>query len=125
MSHITTVKTKIRDLELLARAAERFGLSLVRAESFRAFTRSACEYKLTSGSSVEYEIGIVRSGDSYELLYDSWRGGYGLIERVGKNLERLISAYSEEVVSLEAVRSGLTVVSREESDDGIVLILEG
>lgn len=58
------------------------------------------------GSSSAYEVGLIRvrempdgsrvpdpNGTAYEVRYDNWAGGKGMMERVGENCSKLMQEY--------------------------------
>jgi hypothetical protein len=145
MSHVVSIDLEIKDLAALARACERLGLELMEGQtSYRWFGRSVGDYPLPEGYTADdlgkcqhairvkdnpraYEIGVAARRDGrpgYTLLYDFWRGGYGLIDQVGQNCQRLAQAYSLEVVRGQARRLGCRVLEQPQSDGSIRLVLQ-
>ncbi len=150
MSHVTTVDLEIRDLDCLAAAAKELGLELVRdAKNYKWYgefvgdyndpaikelgitpeNHGKCDHKLrvVGAGSDTYEIGLVKHGDSYRVLFDFWRGGYGLMQRISKAGERgqdcskLKQAYALEVAKKELRRQGKRF--REVRQDGKVKLV--
>jgi hypothetical protein len=56
----------------------------------------------------KYEIGIVRKGKSYILLWDSWVKG-GLEKHIGKDAGKLKQIYAVEKIRLEARKKGMKI----------------
>jgi len=105
MSHVTTVKMKIKDLDALEHAAKQCGLELVRNQkTYRQYysaSREAygsaetvqaglsdkdlrsCDHALrVAGVPTAYEIGVKKTDDGFILLFDPHAGGMGLMARV-------------------------------------------
>jgi hypothetical protein len=57
----------------------------------------------------KFEIGIVRKGNAYILLYDSWIKG-GLTKHIGKDAGKLKQIYAVEKIRLEARKKGMKVL---------------
>lgn len=141
MSHVAKIEIEIKDLGALRSAAEALGLELVEGqttykwyglsvgdtklpEGFTAAELGTCEHALrVAGNPSAYEIGIVArrdGGAGYTLLWDSWRGGYGLTEKIGAGAEKLKQGYGVEVATRVALRAGYRVVGSMVREDGKV-----
>ena len=120
MSHLVTETMEIHDLDALAEAAEACGMELVRdQQTFKWYGRSVGDYPLPAGFTADdlgkcshavrvkgvgsqtYEIGVVERRDAagnrlpgYSLLYDFWRGGFGLLAAAGKECSYLKQQYT-------------------------------
>lgn len=71
-----------------------------------------------------YEIGVTRHGDSrqgFVLSWDSWAGGYGMVEKVGEEGARLKMEYGIAVDMKIKQDEGYEVV-RENMADGRVVV---
>ncbi len=105
MSHITKIKAEIKDLTVLKEAAEKIGLVLhENQKTFKSYNNGHCDHALSVKNSTRntYEIGLVKNGDIYEMRWDTWSGGYGLVDAVGNNCEKLINEYAKNVALKEA-----------------------
>jgi len=102
MSHITKVKTEIKDLEMLKKACEAIGLKFNENQTSYRWYRSQknkCDHAISiPNNSNAYEIGVIKKNDSYELEWDTWNNGYGLVDKAGKNMSLLKTSYSKHVV---------------------------
>jgi hypothetical protein len=141
MSHVSTVQVQIKDLECLAKAAERCGLEFKQDQkSFRWFGRwmddysdagvkalgidpktyGQCEHALSVKDSDDaYEVGIVRNpkGEGYILLFDFWNGGHGLMQHIsekadGVDANKLKQFYAAEVAKKQLRRQGRRFVEK-------------
>ena len=105
MSHISTIKTEITDMESLAKACHDCGLILQpNQKTFKAYvgTQRPCEHAIVHATLPDaYQVGLKREGVNgsgqpvYELLMDHWRGGKGMTEALGgTNACKLLSRYA-------------------------------
>lgn len=115
MSHITKVHLKIKDLSCVAAACTRLGLTFMEGQrTFRKHgANGTCEHAINAGPNA-YEVGLRAVDDGYELQFDYWNGGYGLMEKIGtrdgrgpiSNANRFSQAYAAEVAIKSLRRSG-------------------
>lgn len=112
MSHITTVKTTIQDLDALKEACKSLGLDFKENQrTYKWYGRSVGDYPLPNGFKESdlgkcehaislknkkdaYEIGLVKRGNEYVMLWDFWQGGFGLEQVVGKDCSNLVDEYT-------------------------------
>jgi hypothetical protein len=74
-----------------------------------------------------YEIGICRRRDGkpgYALLWDFFKGGYGLQTHVGEDCKKLRQMYALETAKRQAIRSGFRVTERAEAGGKFRLVLQ-
>lgn len=139
MSHIATVEVRIQDLDALRSAAIRCGLEFREGQThFRWFGGSdrpsegyvsnvvnrehavelgECQHAIgLPGNNRAYEIGVAAAvdGNGYQLLYDAYEGGYGLMKAVSSEsnpngIGRLVQAYSVEVATKAMASQGWRV----------------
>jgi hypothetical protein len=143
MSHVASIEIEVRDLEALKAACRTLGLEFVADQrTYRWYGRHVGDYPLPQGFTVEdlgrcdhairvpgnslaYEIGVTRRRDGrpgYVLLWDFWRGGYGLEERVGKDACKLKQAYAVEAAKRAAQRAGQRFLGQSTKADGTVVL---
>lgn len=138
MSHVATVKVTIQDLDALRAACKAAGLEFREGQkTYRWWGTSVGDYPLPEGMTVadlgkcdhaigipgndtSYEIGVVRRGTSYILAWDFYAGGKGLEKVAGKNCGRLVQAYSMQVASKAALKSGYRMTGTKTNADGSV-----
>lgn len=103
MSHTDTIRNlQIRRLDLLGRAAERCGLTLVEGQTaIRGYYKEQAKVDhavVDRGNPGSYELGVKRNEEgAFDLLLDTFAGGGGLVEKVGgPRCERLRQFYALE-----------------------------
>ena len=88
MSHVTNINMKIKDLDAMAEgAAPEWGLEFLRDQKkFMTYggVQNACDHamRLKDHQRGDFELGLVKNGDEYELKGDLW-GQTRLLEAVG------------------------------------------
>jgi hypothetical protein len=120
MSHVTTIKMEMKDLQALREACEKIGLVFNEGQKTykwwgysvgdypipKGFTKEdlgKCDHALSvKGDKKAYEIGVVHKDGKYVLLWDFYAGGYGLEKVVGKDCCNLTEAYTQAVALKEA-----------------------
>jgi len=126
MSHITKVNVEVNSLDALSAAVQRLGGTLNEGQTnFRAYgSRNACDHAINFGDQT-WEIGVTEGEDGqYELKWDSWGGGHGLTDIVGRNCENLKKFYTAERSKIEARKQGYSVQEYQTEDDGIKLVID-
>lgn len=122
MSHVTTIKTEIKDIACLKEACTKVGLEFREGkETYKWFGTHVGDYPLPKGFKKEdlghcehaigvpgnkqaYEIGVVKRDNKYTLLWDFWAGGYGLQNLAGQDCSNLTEAYTQGVALKEATK---------------------
>lgn len=139
MSHVVKIKVMIRDLEALRRACARLGLTFHEGqrtyrwygtwmgdaplpEGIRREGLGRCDHAI-SVPAARYEVGVVRQGDHYTLLWDSWPSG-GLEAQLGTGAGRLVQAYTVEASIAEAARQGYPCWEEAMQDGSVRLHVE-
>jgi hypothetical protein len=131
MSHVSTIKMEITDLDSLEKACELIGMELVRGQTnYRWFGKyladysgddaafkhgidpkdyGKCEHALrVAGNPNAYEVGLVKNpnGPGWVLIYDFWAGGHGLQAVIGNNAGNLRREYALQVGMRQMARKG-------------------
>ena len=142
MSHISSVKVEVKDLESLRRACARLGLEFVDnqtsykwygrwvgnvpvPEGFSKDEMGRCQHAIrVAGNERAYEVGVVqsRTGAGYELHFDPYHGGYGLMPLIGENAAKLRQMYATEVAKKQMRREGYQVSEKQGQDGKIRLV---
>ena len=126
MSHFTTIRTQVRDLDALNDACVELGLELVPDAPCRGYgttTRQAAHVIRLKGP---YDIAVEPSGENdgtHGLTTDWWDGH--VAREVGTGFGRLLQSYGVHKTMREARLRGLRTTRRVEADGTILLTLEG
>lgn len=124
MSHFTTIKTQIRDIEALRSACKEMGFALLQNAEARGFANQNKHGDFVIKLNGPYDIAVNKSQDgSYELTTDWWDGH--VEKEVGPNFGKLLQLYGVHKATLEARKKGLSVLRRAKQDGSIKLILMG
>jgi hypothetical protein len=124
VSHVSKIELEIKDLEALKTACQRLGFNFREGQkTYQWYGRWIGDSPLPEGITEEelgkcdhaihvpgakYEIGIVKKGKYYLLLYDSWVKG-GLEKHIGKGAGILKQIYAVEKIRLEARKKGMKI----------------
>ena len=127
MSHISKIELEIRDLQSLKNACKKLGFQFMEGQKrYQWYGKWVGNQPLPQGISEEdlgkcdhairvpaavFEIGVVRRGNGYILLWDSWIGG-GLQKHIGKEAEILKQTYAVESVKREARKKGYRLTEK-------------
>jgi hypothetical protein len=124
MSHFTTIKTQIKDIDALRIACQEMGLSLLQNTEARGYFENTIKGDYVIRLKGPYDIALQRQTDgSYGLTADLWQGS--VEKEVGKGYGKLLQLYGVHKASLEARKKGLSVVRRQREDGSIKLVLMG
>ncbi|HQN37834.1 MAG TPA: DUF1257 domain-containing protein [Caldisericia bacterium] len=124
MSHVSKIELEIQSLEDLKLACKRLGFIFQdNQQTYQWYGRSVGDSPLPEGFNVDdlgrcdhaikvpecaYEIGVVKRGSKYILLWDSWHTG-GLEKKIGQDAGILKQAYTVERIKKDAKRKNYTV----------------
>ncbi len=124
MSHFTTIKTQIKDVEALRAATKELGLGLLQNATARGFADHQQRGDFVIQLKGPYDIAVHRQNDGAFGLTTDWWDGH--VEReVGANFGRLLQLYGVHKATLEARKKGMAVLRRARTDGSIKLILMG
>ena len=117
MSHVSKIELEIQSVEDLKLACKRLGFTFIENQNtYQWYGRWVGDSQLPEGINVEdlgkcnhaikvlecaYEIGVVKRGSKYILLWDSWHKG-GLEQKIGKEAGILRQAYTIERIIRDA-----------------------
>jgi hypothetical protein len=123
MSHFTTIKTQIKDIEALRSACKEMKLTVLEKAEARGFAQQTIRGDYVIQLKGPYDIAVNREGDAYGLTTDWWDGH--VEKEVGPNFGKLLQLYGVHKASMEARKKGLSVLRRPKQDGSIKLILLG
>jgi hypothetical protein len=125
MSHWTTVKTQIRDIAALHRAANELGLTMKENAQARGYYQSmTAEYVLETKQPCPYDIAVNRLHDGTFQLVTDWHAG-GVAAQVGQDFKKLIQLYGVHKATMEARKKGLNVSRTTLANGSIKLAIQG
>ena len=122
MSHFTTIKTQIKDLEALRSAVTELGLQLVPKTTARGFINQTVKGEFVIRLKGPYDIAVNRQPDATFGLTTDWWDGH-VEKEVGSNFGRLLQLYGVHKASLEARKKGFSVLRKPQPNGSIKLIL--
>ena len=122
MSHFTTIKTQIKDIEALRCALEEMGLALIPDAQARGYYQSSTKGEFVIRLKGPYDIALNKQPDSsYGLTTDWWAGH--VEKEVGKDYGKLLQLYGVHKAILEAKKKGYTAVRKTQLNGSIKLTL--
>ena len=124
MSHFTTIKTQIKDIEALRSATKELGLTILNNANARGYGQEQRKGDFVIKLTGPYDIAVNAQPDGTFGLTTDWWNGY-VEKEVGKDYSKLIQLYGVHKASLEAKKRGMSVLRRQQKDGAIKLILIG
>ena len=122
MSHFTTIKTQIKDMEALRSAVNELGLQLIPNSTARGFYQQTLKGDYVIRLKGPYDIAVNQQPDGTFGLTTDWWDGH--VEReVGTNFGRLLQLYGVHKATAEAKKKGMSVLRRSQPNGSIKLIL--
>lgn len=143
MSHIANVKMEIKDLSVLAEVCEKLGLELVKGQTtYKWYGKFMNDYPLPVGVKVSdlgkcdhvlrvkgnnqaYEVGVRKVGSGYQLIWDFWSRGLGLLDKIGDTGNKIKQGYTIAMIKRQAKARGLTVSEKVQDNGSVKLELVG
>lgn len=121
MSHFTTVKTKLRNIDALAAALKRMGYQCQRNDSIVDYAGNKQHVDLSVVIPGQRSVGFVRSSgsDELELVGDWWRSTVTKEEFLGKI--KFVYARHQVIESLQNQGIDVATVREIEQPDGSVV----
>jgi hypothetical protein len=124
MSHFTTIKTQIKDIEALGCACKEMGLSLLQKAEARGFYENKIKGEFVIKLKGPYDIALKKQPDgSYGLTADMWEGH--VENEVGNGYGKLLQLYGVHKAMREARKRGHLVSRSQKQDGSIKLVIAG
>ena len=124
MSHFTTIKTQIKDLEALQAVCAELGLVLLKNTNARGYGGTTRHGDFVIRLQGPFDIAVNQQPDGAFGLTTDWWNGH--VEReVGREYGRLLQLYGVHKATKEARRKGLSVLRQPQRNGSIKLILVG
>ena len=122
MSHFTTIKTQIKDVEALRSAVSELGLQLLANTEARGYISNKTKGDFVIRLKGPYDVALNQQPDgTYGLTTDWWDGH--VEKEVGSNFGRLLQLYGVHKATVEAKKKGYSVLRRHQPNGSIKLIL--
>ncbi len=126
MSHFTSIKTEVRDLDALLQACVELDLKLTPQFPCRGYAGVLRKADYTIELRGPYDIAVDPSPEkdgTFALTTDWWDGH--VAKEVGVGYGRLLQAYGIHKTFREANARGLRATRRLEADGSVLVTLEG
>ena len=122
MSHFTTIKTEIKDIDALRSAVEELGCALESKTTARGYAGSKLPGDYVVRLKGPYDIAVNgQPNGAHELICDWWEGH--VAREVGEKYGKLLQLYGVHKATREAGRKGLLVQRRAQPNGSIKLII--
>src|SRR5688500_6158846 len=122
MSHFTTIKTQIKDIQALHSACVEMGLALLPNAQARGYNENKIKVDYVSRLRVPYDIAVNKEANgSFGLTADLWNGH--VEQEVGKNYGKLLQLYAVHKATREARHRGHLVTRSQKQDGSIKLVI--
>ncbi len=118
MSHFTTIKTQIKDIEALRSACQEMGLSLLQNAEARGYYENKTKGDYVIRLKGPYDIALNKQPDgSFGLTADLWNGH--VEQEVGPRYGKLLQLYGVHKATAEARKRG-HLVRRTQQPNGYI-----
>jgi len=142
MSHISTIKLLITDLNALRAACADCEVEFKEDQkTFKVYggRQHRCEHAIVDPTNKRaYEVGVVKcrydqrtesvvddhQGDQLCVQHDDWRGGGGMVEKVGPKASKLMQRYGYHATKAVADQNGWQTTEEVQADGSIKLYCE-
>jgi|SRR6185503_7684384 len=124
MSHFTTIKTQIKDLEALRAACGELSLALLEKANARGYGGTTRQGDYVIRLKGPFDIAVNQQPDATFGLTTDWWDRH-VEKEVGPAYGRLLQLYGVHKASREARRKGLSVLRQPQRNGSIKLILVG
>jgi hypothetical protein len=122
LSHFTTLKTKLRDGDLVEQALKELGHKFTRkGERIQGWMgrMTTAEFRIVTAAA-SYDVGLVMGKDGYEVIAD-WYGVRGIDQK--QFVRDLTRTYSTIATKKSLAAQGFACVSEETAKDGKVTLV--
>jgi hypothetical protein len=124
MSHFTTIKTQIKDIEALRSACTEMGLSLLQDLEARGYYENKTKGEFVVRLKGPYDVALNKQQDgSFGLTADLWQGH--VEQEVGQGYGKLLQLYGVHKAMREARKKGHLVRRSQQQDGAIKLVIGG
>ena len=122
MSHFTTIKTQVKDIEALRSACNEMGLALLQNAEARGYYENKIKGEFVVRLKGPYDIALNKQRDgSFGLTADLWQGH--VEQEVGQGYGKLLQLYGVHKAMREARKKGHLVRRSQQQDGAIKLVI--
>ena len=122
MSHFTTIKTQIKDIEALRSACTELGLAVIQNAEARGYASNKIKGDYVIQLKGPYDIALNKQPDnSFGITADLWEGK--VEQEVGKNYGKLMQLYAVHKAVREARKKGHLTRRSQQQDGSIKLVI--
>ena len=122
MSHFTTIKTQIKDIEALRNACNEMGLALLQNVEARSYYENKTKGDYVVQLKGPYDIALNKQPDgSFGLTADLWQGH--VEQEVGANYGKLLQLYGVHKAIREARKKGHLIRRSQQENGAIKLVI--
>jgi len=122
MSHFTTIKTQIKDIEALRSACNEMGLTLLENVEARGYYENKIKGEFVVRLKGHYDIALNKQpDDSFGLTADLWQGH--VEQEVGQGYGKLLQLYGVHKAMREARKKGHLARRSQQQDGAIKLVI--
>jgi hypothetical protein len=123
MSHFTTIKTQIKDIEALKSACSEMGLPVLEKAQARGYYENQTRGDFVIKLKGPYDIAVQKQPDgTFGLTSDLWNGH--VEEEVGPNYGKLLQLYAVHKAMKEARKKGHFVTRNNKPTGEIKLVIQ-
>ena len=122
MSHFTTIKTQIKDIEALRSACKELGINLLKNAKARGYGSEVKHGDYVIQLKGPYDIAVDQQQDGTFGLTTDWWDGH-VEKEVGKDYSKLLQLYAVHKASSEARKKGFFIQRQPQKSGAIKLIL--
>ncbi|WP_330202664.1 DUF1257 domain-containing protein [Cyanobacterium sp. Dongsha4] len=122
MSHFSSIKTQIRNLESLQASLNNLGIEWKNGPfSVRGYQGQTTQAQIVIEQENNYDIGFAWNGQEYELVADLqyWQQPW----TVDGFLQRVTQGYALQTVLQESSKQGFSVTEQQKNNDGSIRLV--
>lgn len=120
MSHFTTIKTQIKDIEILEKSLYELGYDEIKKNNIiRGYLGNKESADLVIKKNNGYDIGFKKEGQVYNIVADFW----GVKEKQEVFTQKVMQKYSYNVVKQEALSQGFNISEEISQKDGTIKLV--
>jgi hypothetical protein len=124
MSHFTTIKTKITDIDALKKALTELGYAISAEKTLvKGFNKQTALTDLAIKTGDKFGIGFVLKGTTYEIIADWWQVNRDAEIKQEDFVAKLTQAYAYHKVLSEIKRHNWTKVQEQKMEDGTIKMI--